>query len=60
MAAPDEVEQKPCPNSGKFPWGHGPAKPPHTCPFSDEMAGGDSKTECECCETCEGECAMDI
>lgn len=31
----------------------------HTCPFKEEI-NGDSETECNCCDDCKHQCAMDI
>lgn len=35
-----------------------PAQPSHTCPFKEEI--NSSLDECECCNECTYECAMDI
>lgn len=37
---------------------HGPALPPHPCPFAQEIHGDDST--CRCCDGCINECAMDV
>lgn len=37
---------------------HGPAQPPHTCPYRTEI-DHDSKTLCTCCEACIAECNRD-
>lgn len=34
-------------------------KEPHTCPYAEDIAG-DYETLCNCCDNCQGECAMDI
>lgn len=34
-------------------------KPPHPCPFKEEIHG-DEDALCTCCEDCAHECAMDI
>jgi hypothetical protein len=31
----------------------------HTCPKREEL-DGDFKTKCNCCESCENECAQDV
>jgi hypothetical protein len=33
---------------------------PHTCPFAMEMSCGEDDSECNCCDECELNCAMDI
>ena len=38
--------------------GRGIAQDPHTCPFGEEIRNDHS--ECNCCEKCEHQCAMDI
>lgn len=37
----------------------GPGEDPHPCPFAEEIHE-DSETQCNCCESCTEECAMDI
>lgn len=32
--------------------------PMHTCPYKEELGGGCD--ECNCCDRCANECAMDI
>lgn len=32
---------------------------PHTCPFKAEI-GDDYESECNCCDECQGECAMEV
>lgn len=32
---------------------------PHTCPFSEEIYN-DGVTECNCCDYCTHQCAMDV
>jgi hypothetical protein len=38
---------------------YGVAQSPHTCPFSEDIAG-DSETLCTCCSECENQCCQDI
>lgn len=37
---------------------------PHTCPYVEEMRGGDRENppeyECNCCRECEARCNMEI
>lgn len=44
---------------GDCQWKHA-ARPPHQCPYDQEMAGGDTDTTCDCCSACERECSDDI
>lgn len=36
-----------------------PAERLHTCPYKEDI-NGDSETKCNCCVTCQNQCAMDI
>ena len=36
-----------------------PKNPLHSCPFNEDI-NNDSKTLCNCCNSCARECAMDI
>ena len=38
--------------------GKGIAQESHTCPYAEEI--GNDLTECNCCDLCTGDCAMDI
>jgi len=44
--------------SGHHCNGKGIPQADHTCPFGEEIR--DDHSLCNCCETCEHECAMDI
>ena len=39
--------------------GENPAKPVHSCPYSDELDPG-SESSCNCCDDCFGHCADDV
>ena len=36
-----------------------PAEPDHPCPYAEDI-DGDSETLCNCCDSCQSECAADI
>jgi len=36
-----------------------PGKPDHTCPFAEDVHD-DDVSQCNCCDSCQHECAMDI
>ena len=39
--------------------GKNPQQPPHTCPYEEEIFNN-SETMCECCDSCQHECLLDI
>ena len=39
--------------------GSSESEEPHTCPYAEDM-NGDSESLCNCCASCQHNCAMDI
>lgn len=56
----EEKDPEQCPKAESVTlWQHGTKRPPHPCPFKQEIHD-DRDTLCECCENCTHECAMDV
>lgn len=49
----DDTDHAKCCRCGK-----NPAEPEHSCPYNEELGDGDLR--CDCCESCQTECAWDI
>ena len=43
---------------GKCVCGRGEAQEPHTCPYNIDVH--DDETLCNCCESCEDACSMEV